>query len=106
MQKQKLAGKFGQIFFVKAVQTCIFLKQPGEKMTSGPIFPGLDQGPAGLDPGPAKGLTWASPGFDPGQPRQPGQFLAKILVKQNRNKSGAEQIAEKLQFFLANFPKA
>ena len=23
----------------------------------------------GLDPGPAQGLTWASPGLDPGQPR-------------------------------------
>ena len=38
---------------------------------------------------PAQGLTWASPGFDPGQPR-PAQvnFLVKILVKQNNRTTG------------------
>ena len=36
--------------------------------------------------GPAQGLTWASPGFGPGQPR-PAQvkFLVQILVKQNNS---------------------
>ena len=29
----------------------------------------LGQFSQGLDPGPAQGLTWASPGLDPGQPR-------------------------------------
>ena len=29
----------------------------------------LAQFSQGLDPGPAQGLTWASPGLDPGQPR-------------------------------------
>ena len=38
---------------------------------SGPIFPGLD-------PGPAQGLTWASLGLDPGQPKS---AQAKKLVK-------------------------
>ena len=37
-------------------------------MTSGPIFPGLDQGPAGLA-GPA--------GLDPGQQGQPGQIWSR-----------------------------
>ena len=39
-----------------------------------------------LDNGPAQGLTWASPGFGPGQPR-PAQvnFLVQILVKQNNS---------------------
>ena len=39
--------------------------------TSGPVFPGFD-------PGPAQGLTWASLGLDPGQPRS---AQAKKLVK-------------------------
>ena len=29
----------------------------------------LGQSSQGLDPGPAQGLTWASPGLEPGQPR-------------------------------------
>ena len=42
-----------------------------------PIFPGLD-------PGPAQGLTWASLGLDPGQPRpaqvSPGQKTGQKMV--------------------------
>ena len=44
-----------------------------------------------LDPGPAQGLTWASPGFGPGQPR-PAQvkFLVQILVKQNNSSNSGD----------------
>ena len=44
-----------------------------------------------LDNGPAQGLTWASPGFGPGQPR-PAQvkFLVQILVKQNNSSNSGD----------------
>ena len=51
-------------------------------MTSGPIFPGLDQGPAGLA-GPA--------GLDPGQQGQQGQFLVKRSNR--RKKAGPKKSA-------------
>ena len=50
--------------------------QDAKKNRGGPFFNilgkplgKLGQFSQGLDPGPAQGLTWASPGLDPGQPR-------------------------------------
>ena len=64
----------------------IFLNPGGFFKISGKPLGKLGQFSQGLDPGPAQGLTWASPGLDPGRPRS--ILLVKILVKQNnRNNS-------------------
>ena len=59
-------------------------------MTSGPIFPGPDQGPAGLA-GPA--------GLDPGQQGQPGQIWSRGQTEET--KAGPKKVASKKVYFYA-----